>query len=260
MTPLEKAPTLRQFTNLLLRYIGRRVSAYPYARAMQQAGHASLGRPGRGGVASPRVTIEQGALLLVAAASGSPAKESIAETELLADMSFEGAVRSFTGAEGSWTLPLALDGSERLEGLRFGEWLETLLTAYSLGLGPEHFHTDTCTAPFGLRFGQGERGAFGIYERRSVRPNEDGHIVHDQLTFGRAYALPPRGDAAQRSIFLPVSLIKRVGELLEPPFGMTADEVLQLRDEQLATKVVGFGGVGSDFPGATIDFPTVGSA
>jgi hypothetical protein len=211
---------------------------------------------------SPRITTEQAALLLIAVSSGSPAKESIAEAEILSDMAFQGALRSFTGAEGSCSLPLALEGSERLEGLKFGEWLQTLLSVYSLGLGPEHFHTDNCTAPFGLRFGQGERGAFGIYERRSLTPNADGHIVHDQLSFGRAYALPPRSDAAQRNVFLPVSLIKRVGELLEPPLGMTADEVLQLRDEQLATKVVGFGGVGSHFPGVRDprDFDTAGNA
>jgi hypothetical protein len=253
---LEKTPTLRQFTTLLARYIGRKAHAYPYARALQEAGLAELGKPGRGGSHSPRITIEQAALLLIAVASGSPAKESLAEAELLADMTFESAVRSVTGVQGSCTFPLALEGSERLKGLRFGDWLETLLTAYSLGLGPEHFHADNCTAPFGLRFGQGERGAFGIYERRSILPNEDGHIVHDQISFGRPFALPPRSDAVQRSVFLPIGLIKRVGELLEPPLGMTADEVLELRDEQLATKVVGFGGVGSDFPGATINFPT----
>jgi hypothetical protein len=256
MTTLNKTPTLRQFTTLLARYIGRKTNAYPYARAMQQAGLAELGKPGRGGVKSPRVTIEQGALLLIAVSSGSPAKESIAEAELLSDMTFEGAVRSFTGADVSCTLPLNLDGAERLEGLQFGAWVQTLLTAYSLGLSSEHFHTDTCTVPFGLRFGQGERGAFAAYERRSLVPNEDGHMIVDQISFGRSYALPPRSDAAQRTVFLPIGLIKRVGELLEPPLGMTADEVLELRDEQVGARVVGFGGVGSDFPGATVNFPT----
>jgi hypothetical protein len=251
-----KTKTPRQFTRLLARYIGRAAGDEAYVRALQQAGHADLGKPGRGGSRSPRITIEQAALLLIAVSAGSPAKESIGEAEILSDMTFQSATRSFTGAEGSWTLPLALEGSERLEGLKFGVWLQTLLTAYSLGLGPEDFHADRSTAPFGLGFGQGERGAFGVYERRSLAPNADGHIVHDQLTFGRAYALPPRSDTAQRNVFLPISLIKRVGELLEPPLGMTADEVLELRDEQLATKAVGFGGVGSDFPGATINFPT----
>jgi hypothetical protein len=256
MTTLDKSPTLRQFTTLLARYIGRKASTYPYVRALQQAGHAELGKPGRGGAKSPRITVQQAALLLIAVSTGSPAKEAIAEAEIFADMTFENATRTFTGAEGSCTLPLNLDGAERLEGLRFGDWVETLLTAYSLGLSPQHFHIDNYTAPYGIRFGQGERGAFGIYERRSLTPNADGHIVHDQLTFGRAYALPPRSDAAQRNVFLPISLIKRVGELLEPPLGMTADEVLDLRDEQLGAKVVGFGGVGSDFPGATVNFPT----
>jgi hypothetical protein len=68
---------------------------------MQEAGHASLGKPGRGGVMSPPVTVEQAALLLIAVSTGSPAKESIGEAEILADMTFESAVRSFTGAEGS---------------------------------------------------------------------------------------------------------------------------------------------------------------
>jgi hypothetical protein len=243
------ALTLRQIISSVALFSGRArdkksasMLGYLFSREMQRAGLAEPGRAGHRGAKSPPATSEQAALALLSIPSGSAPREAIAEAEILAGLVFEGGTRTFIATAGSCALPLALDGAERLEGLRFGDLLERLLIAFRIGPGPEHFYTDRWTAPFGLRCGQGEAGAVATYERFSPAPNQDGHFIYDRLVFGRSYALPPRGDAAQRSIFLPIALVRRIGEALGPVAGISADELQQL-GTQRPTAAVGFGGV-----------------
>lgn len=254
------ALTLRQLISAVALFSGRAgdkksasMLGFLFSREMQRAALAEPGRAGHRGAKSPAATCEQAALALLSITTGNAPREAVEEAEILYDLPFEGAVRSFTGVQGSCTIPINLHGA--LDGARFGGLIEALLGSYQLGIGPEAFHADPCTAPFGLRFGHADRGAFGIYERQSLAPNEDGHALLDQLSFARPYALPRRSDAVQRAVFLPIGLIKRIGEALGPMPGISADEVLHLRDEQLA----GFGVVRDDFPGATLNF-TIGTA